>query len=191
MIKSIRLNGNIVEYSLVRNSRSKGIRIIIKSDSSMKVSIPSSINFSFLENFIHEKSKWILDKIKSFKDNTNPAFPIRKTKKEIELEYKMNKNKALDIAKNRLEYFNKFYKFTYKKISIRNQKTRWGSCSRNGNLSFNYKIALIPPILADYVIVHELCHLGQFNHSDRFWDLVEQSIPNWKELRGELRRMKF
>ena len=68
MIKSIRLNGNIVEYSLVRNSRSKRIRIVIKSDSSMKVSIPSSINFSFLENFIHEKSKWILDKIKSFKD---------------------------------------------------------------------------------------------------------------------------
>ncbi len=102
------------------------------------------------------------------------------------------KKAARALAHARLAHFNQFYGFTYQKVFIRNQKTRWGACSAKGNLGFNYRITYLPPQLADYVIVHELCHLGQFNHSPAFWQLVAHVIPDYKAQRRELRtRYRF
>ncbi len=112
----------------------------------------------------------------------------RKLPSKKYLEYK---EKAREIATSRLEYFNQHYKLTYGKVSIRNQKNRWGSCSSRGNLNFNYKIALLPPHLADYVIVHELCHRGQFNHSQKFWDLVGETLSNYEKLVIELKGIRI
>ena len=92
----------------------------------------------------------------------------------------------MKLATERIAHFNKEYGFVFKKISIRNQKTRWGSCSKTGTISFNYKIALLPPQLRDYIIVHELCHVGEMNHSRRFWALVARTIPDYASLRKEL-----
>ncbi|PID51680.1 MAG: metal-dependent hydrolase, partial [Candidatus Moraniibacteriota bacterium] len=72
---------------------------------------------------------------------------------------------------------------------IRNQKTRWGSCGSNGNLHFNCQLLCVRDALIDYVVVHELCHLKEMNHSPRFWDLVAQTMPDYKTLRKELRRV--
>ncbi len=110
--------------------------------------------------------------------------PFRNTRKK----YLKHKEDARFLVESRIIEFNKFYNFSYKKISIRNQKTRWGSCSKSGNLSFNYKIVLLSPKMADYIIVHELCHLGEFNHSRNFWNLVEKTIPDYREIRRALRR---
>lgn len=77
--------------------------------------------------------------------------------------------------------------FKYNKITIRGQKTRWGSCSRRGNLSFNFMLMQFPESVIDYVLVHELCHLKEMNHSEKFWSLVQTIIPNYKELRGKLK----
>jgi predicted metal-dependent hydrolase len=102
--------------------------------------------------------------------------------------YLAYKEQARQIATERLAHFNQFYNFTYGRISIRSQKTRWGSCSKRGNLNFNYRIALLPPHLADYIIVHELCHIGQFNHSRDFWNLVAKADPEYKAHRAELKK---
>lgn len=107
-----------------------------------------------------------------------------KIKSQNYLKYKKD---AEVLVKERLEYFNQFYNFKWGRVAIRNQKTRWGSCSKKGNLNFNYKIALLTPLQADYIIVHELCHLKEFNHSKKFWDLVAQTIPDYKEVRNSLR----
>lgn len=104
-------------------------------------------------------------------------------------EYAQYKNVALKLVLERLEYFNQFYGFTYHKVTIRNQKTRWGSCSKAGNLNFSYRIALLPSCLADYIIVHELCHLGQFNHSQTFWNLVAQQFPDHPKLCKNLKHI--
>lgn len=69
----------------------------------------------------------------------------------------------------------------YKRLTIRDQRTKWGSCSRTGNLSFNWRLILFPPKVLRYVVIHELCHLKQFNHSPRFWQLVEQYDPHFQE----------
>ncbi len=102
-------------------------------------------------------------------------------------EYLENKARVKAFVLDRLEYFNSFYKFKFNRVSVRNQSTRWGSCSRKGNLNFHYKIVLLPEKLADYIIVHELCHLKELNHSKKFWLQVERIIPKYKELRKKLK----
>ena len=102
---------------------------------------------------------------------------------------KNNKEYARSFVKSRIEHFNGFYGFKINRIAIRNQRSRWGSCSKKSNLNFNYKILFLKPELADYLLVHELCHLGEFNHSKRFWALVEKTIPDYAKINKELRGM--
>ena len=78
------------------------------------------------------------------------------------------------------------YNFTLRQIRIRNQKTRWGSCSTSGNISLNYKLMKYRKEVINYVIIHELCHLKEMNHSKKFWKLVEKILPGYKLLRNGL-----
>ena len=105
--------------------------------------------------------------------------------------------RAMAAIPERVRYYAEGLHVTYGRITIRNQKTRWGSCSSKGNLNFNCLLMLAPPEVLDYVVVHELCHRMEMNHSKRFWSLVETVLPDYREqekwLKGEgavlLRRM--
>ncbi len=107
--------------------------------------------------------------------------------------YLANKESARALVHNRIEHFLKYYNSKHGivvgKIAIRNQRSRWGSCSKKGNLNFNYKLVFLTPAQQDYVIVHEICHIKEFNHAKSFWDLVAETIPDWKRLRGEIRKV--
>ena len=105
--------------------------------------------------------------------------------------YLKHKEDARVLINERAEYFSVEYGFKYNRISIRNQKTRWGSCSTKGNLNFNYKIFFLSPEMRDYIIVHELCHLKEFNHSSKFWALVEEITPNYREIRKEIKKKRL
>lgn len=98
------------------------------------------------------------------------------------------KEQVRRFVESRINYFNKFYNFEINRIAIKNIATRWGSCSSKRNLNFNYKIIYLRPELADYLIVHELCHLGEFNHSKKFWAQVAKTIPNYVEINKELKK---
>lgn len=170
------------------NPRTKHIRITITCDGTIKISKPRHIDIPQVEAFILSKADWInhhLDRIKNSptRNATEPQQP-----KLTRRDYLRLKPIAHDLVTKKLALYNQHYHFQYKNISIKNTKTRWGSCSRSCNLNFNYKIALIPERLQDYIVVHELCHLGQFNHSQKFWDLVAETIPDYKlkvrELKG-------
>lgn len=87
----------------------------------------------------------------------------------------------------RVSYYEKIIGVTHNVIHIRDQKTRWGSCSSKGNLNFNWRLMLAPPRVLDYVVVHELCHRKEMNHSKAFWNAVETVLPDYKELRKWLR----
>ncbi len=107
------------------------------------------------------------------------------------INFKTNKEKARQLVLERLDKFLPFYQVKPKKISIRNQRTRWGSCSRQGNLSFNYRLLFLDSKMIDYIIVHEICHLQEFNHSSSFWKLVAKTIPDYSILRRELKLIKI
>lgn len=92
------------------------------------------------------------------------------------------------VIKKRLANINHKLQYNYHTVAIRDQKTRWGSCSTRKTLSFNWRLIMMPPEVLDYVIVHELCHLQEMSHSPRFWSLVESAMPGFREPRGWLRR---
>ena len=114
-----------------------------------------------------------------------------KRKKGTRADYVALKEGARILAENRISHYNKLYKFKINRLSIKNTKSRWGSCSKKGNLNFNYKIAKLPLEMADYVIVHELCHLQEFNHSPKFWKLVSLALPNYKDLRKKFKTISL
>jgi predicted metal-dependent hydrolase len=126
-----------------------------------------------------------------YKQFTNTSIAPVFSKKLGRRDYLKHKESARALVAERVLHFNKIYQHSYNKIAIRNQKTRWGSCSSKGNLNFNYKILFLPEALRDYVIVHELCHLKEFNHSKKFWDLVAVAIPDHSEVRKELKSHGF
>ena len=97
------------------------------------------------------------------------------------------KKEARTKYKERVEHYRKKLGVSYNKISIRDQKTRWGSCSNKGNLNFNWRLIMAPPPILDYIVVHELAHFVHANHGDDFWKLVESVIPDYREKREWLR----
>ena len=99
-------------------------------------------------------------------------------------------NEAKDYLPNRLGHLSKRYGLKFDKISIRSQSTRWGSCSSQDGISLNWTLILLKPELIDYVVIHELMHLVEHNHSSNFWALVEKYCPDWKKLRKELKSVK-
>jgi predicted metal-dependent hydrolase len=140
-----------------------------------------------IQAFLKTKADWILEKLAQVKPLSQSAH----NKKVIFLEHK---EKALKIIQDKVEVLNKVYGFAYGNITIRDQRSRWGSCSKRGDLSFNYRLVLLPERLLGYVVVHELCHLKEFNHSRAFWDLVALGDPDYllhkKELKKEGLRMQ-
>jgi predicted metal-dependent hydrolase len=186
MKKRIELHKKQVEYTLKVSKRARRMRLAVYCDGSFVVTVPAAMKANLIEQFIIRKSQWILEKIEYFKSFSDRIF-IRSGKKDF-LEHK---EAAFILAQERIEYFNRIYRFKFNEINIKNQKTRWGSCSRKGNLNFNFKIAVLPKRLADYIVVHELCHLGEFNHSQKFWKLVAKTIPDYSEIRNELKQNRI
>jgi hypothetical protein len=133
-----------------------------------------------------EKAVWVLSKIKKY--GSAPKVEIRKF---TYWDYYKSRYKAKALARERVAFFNALYKHKVGEIDVRNQKTRWGSCSAKGNLTFNFKILFLPPRARDYIIVHEICHLKEFNHSQKFWDLVAKTIPDYKAIRRAIRSQEI
>lgn len=103
--------------------------------------------------------------------------------------YLTYKEAARALVHRRLSELNAHYGFVYHRVAIKNMTSRWGSCSTKKNLNFNYRIVFLPAHLQDYIIVHELCHLRVFNHSQTFWDLVAEMVPEYKTYRRLLRKV--
>src|SRR5690606_28631236 len=104
--------------------------------------------------------------------------------------FEMHRELARELVHRKVAEWNEKYGFIVEQIRIKSMTSCWGSCSSKGNLSFNYKLLFLPERMIDYVIVHELCHLKEFNHSKKFWKLVEQTIPDHKKIKKELLSVK-
>ncbi|MBN2884861.1 M48 family metallopeptidase [Patescibacteria group bacterium] len=168
-----------------RVRRSRHVRLSLSADGRVLVTRPFWVTEKFAQTFVDQKKEWLYQQLEKLK-----KVPISPLARGTRADYLRYKEKARKIAQERLEYFNQFYQFKYTRLSIRDQKTRWGSCSKSGGLNFNYRLVFLSPELIDYLIVHELCHLKQLNHSPAFWSLVSKQIPDYKKSRQELHNFK-
>lgn len=169
-------------YTFKTSTRARHLSISVHPGGEVVVTVPKHMSAVQADAFVQKKRDWIEKKVKLM-EKYSPQVKMRLSKKEIA----SLKQKARALVEEKLPQFNEHYQYSWNTVAIRGQKTRWGSCSKKGNLNFNYKIALLPENLADYIVVHELCHLGEFNHSERFWGLVAQTIPDYKNRRSELK----
>lgn len=117
-------------------------------------------------------------------------FGTTRKKTVIDKNYLAEKENARALIYKRLAIFARICGVKYTRVAIRNQKSRWGSCSSKGGLNFNYKLAFLPVCLLDYVIVHELSHLKEMNHGPRFWRAVEEVLPGYRNNIRDLRELE-
>lgn len=181
MKKTIALPNQKITYQVRKSKRAKRLRIAVYCDTSVVMTVPMGFNLDKAEMYLKKKVDWILDQIEFFKKFRN--FGWTKTDHK---HYLKHKEQALELIKKKVDYWNKIFNFSYNIINIKKQKTRWGSCSKKRNLNFNYKVVFLPDEQVDYLVVHELCHLKEFNHSKRFWQLVERAIPDHRKLKKAL-----
>ena len=172
-------------YTLRENARAKRVSITVRPDGSVFVSKPRWASEREVEGFVARSAAWIA-RAKARFEGLPKTSRIETSRKE----YKRYKQAALDFVERRIRHFNAHYHLHYRKLFIRNQKSRWGSCSHIGNLAFNYRLLFLPQHLADYIIVHELCHLRHMNHSRAFWAAVAETIPDHLACRKELRKLE-
>lgn len=171
-------------YKIVVSNRAKRLRIAVYPDDSVVVTQPRQMSHERVEAFVEAKQGWIQSKIQTVGRITSPD--LRNTN---QMHFLLNRSAARQLVKAKLEQWNAVYQFDYGFFSIKKMKTRWGSCSANGTMSFNYKILFLPEDLQDFVIIHELCHLRERNHDDSFWRLVGLAKPQFRELHQELRNI--
>ena len=174
-----------MKVTVIRSNR-KTVAIQVNSDLSVTVRAPRSVSEKDIEEILKKKEAWISKHIEKIKE-TKERFEAEPTEKLTREKVIALADEALKVIPERVEYFAKVIGVTYGKITVRNQKTRWGSCSSKGNLNFNCLLMLAPPEVLDYVVVHELCHRKQMNHSKAFWLEVAKVLPHYKEVRKWLK----
>lgn len=167
-----------MEYELIRSKR-KTLAIEIKSDGRVVVRAPMRMPKRDIERFLSEKSDWIRKSrakvlAKQAQEQADPISALTDT------QLRNLKKRASVVIPERVAHFAPLVGVDYGNITIRSQKTRWGSCSSKGNLNFNCLLLLAPPEVLDYVVVHELCHRKHMNHSPRFWAEVARVMPDYK-----------
>lgn len=168
----------------VTRSRRKSISIAVHSGNRVAVKAPYRISERELRSVLEEKKDWIrrqMEKLSRIEEESVRAGYLTAA------ELQQLAERALEVLPERAKWYAERIGVSYGRITIRNQKTCWGSCSQKGNLNFNCLLMLAPPEIADYVVVHELCHRLEMNHSKRFWELVEKELPDYRERRRWLK----
>lgn len=165
-----------------KSRRAKRLNITIRPFRGVRVAVPHGVSFAEAENFVHFKTGWIQKHLakmqeaelqqKEFIENSKPIDKAHAKKKLI----------------NRLNELAEEHGFTYNRVFIKNQKSRWGSCSAKNNINLNMKLVYLPDELMDYVIMHEAVHLKVKNHSKKFWKELDKLVGNAKAKDKELRK---
>ncbi len=172
----------MLEYELVRSKR-KTLALYVRRDGRIEVRAPLRTSRAYIDDFVLKKRDWI--------DSTRNKLQARQTAKKVvritakeEARYKKQAKAYLEM---KCVHFSRIMGLSPGDVKINSAKTRWGSCNRKGGINFTYRLLFVPEELLDYVVVHEMAHLKEMNHSGRFWSVVEQTMPDYKARRKRLR----
>ena len=174
----------MMEIKVIR-SRRKTMAMQIRPDGSVLVRAPRFMPQWVIRSFVESRRGWIQNQLKK----QEAEQELREATEPLsERELKALSESARRDLTQRCAFWAERVGVTYGRISIRHQRTRWGSCSSKGNLNFNCLLMLAPESVRDYVVVHELCHRKYMNHSPAFWHTVEQAIPDWRSAKAWLKQ---
>ena len=160
--------------------------IYVRPDGSVEVRAPLRAKRDFIEAFIREKEDWIR--------NTQRKMAERREQRQVialsPAEVRATKKKAKEYLTRRCEHFAPRMGVDFQSVKVNSARTRWGSCTSEGNLNFTYRLIFAEPELIDYIVVHELAHRREMNHSPRFWAVVEATLPDYRKHRAALREFQ-
>lgn len=169
-------------YTVIRSSR-KTIALEITRDGKLLVRCSYRTSQEYIDAFVRDKLGWI--------EKHMPAKPNEPVSRFTQAQIREFANTTKALVPPRLELFAKQLGVRFNRVTIRAQHSRWGSCCKHKdgvyNLNFNCLLALVPPEVLDYVVVHELCHIREMNHSKAFWQLVGKILPDYKSHKKWLR----
>jgi predicted metal-dependent hydrolase len=168
--------------SFRRSRKARRIIIYVNAQQGVHVSVPVDKPLHRAVAFVESRKVWIQHQLHRMERNKGTTIQIPEFSSEGE------RLQAGQILRKRLDNLAKKYDFSYNRIYIRNQKTRWGSCSSKNNISLNSKLAHLPERLIEYVLLHELVHLRYRNHGKNFWKELESLLPDAQIRAAELRR---
>ncbi|MFC1951488.1 M48 family metallopeptidase [Chloroflexota bacterium] len=164
-----------------RSKRAKHVNISVKPFRGVRVAVPYRVSFNKAEEFVHSKIDWIkmqLEKMEQYEREYNFTSGVNDN---------VDKTRAKSMLTGRLKYLAEKYGFTYNKVFIRNQRTKWGSCSSKNNINLNIKLIKLPDELINYVILHELMHTYKEDHGKAFWAEMDKIVGDGKKMALRLR----
>lgn len=173
-----------VTIEIIRSAR-KTMSLEVTKEGRVLVRAPYRMPEARIRAFVEEKKEWLgrnVAKMEQRRQMKEQTAAITEEQRRAGIE------KARARIAERAAYYAPILGVTYGRITIRDQKTRWGSCSGRGNLNFTWKLILTPSEVLDYVVVHELCHRLEMNHSERFWNHVRSVLPDYQERRAWLKK---
>jgi predicted metal-dependent hydrolase len=213
----ITLGNQVVSYSLKRSPRARLIWLQIHSDKGLSITVPRHYNLDELPAYLVSKSRWILRHLSGrqtqlpLSETDTSAFqlpvhyqglPLQLSGENHNMTYRLPdgstadqdtvfiwlRQQSLVVIPSKVQQYSHKIGVSFNKICIRDQKTRWGSCSQVGNLNFNWRLIMAPEPVLNYVVIHELCHIKRMSHGKSFWNIVAKYCPEWKEMRRWLNK---
>ena len=172
------------EYQVIRSAR-KTMTLEVRRDGNVIVRAPLRTGLPRIKRFVNQKQEWVLgclERTKEYREQKPLSADLSESKRNVYI------RKAKETITKRVSYFARLMGVSYRNITIREQKTRWGSCAANGNLNFNWRLVLAPREVLDYVVIHELAHRREMNHSAAFWRIVEAEMPDYRKYRDWLKK---
>lgn len=169
-----------LDYKIKRMKR-KSVALYVLKDGTLEVRAPHRVSETFINDFVTQKKDWVI-KVKN-KQSNYVALPEINAKdcEKLRFETSIKANSYLSQFSGKLPV----------KVNIRKQKSVWGTCNKNGTISINLLSCLLPDYLFEYIMIHELCHLIELNHSPKFWTLVSSYLPDWKTRRTALKNFRI
>lgn len=186
MIRPTVPNEHGIAYAVRTSRRARYMRLTVSHDGAVTVTLPFGASLNHAERFVADHVNWLVRKITQMRSSGYTPY-LRRSRADY-LRYKEQaRETAVDIATRLRATFG----LRFRSISIRDQRTRWGSCSRRGDVSLNYRLVFLPERTQEYLIAHELCHVLEFNHSTAFWRVVADVIPDFRDHRKALRAYRL
>jgi predicted metal-dependent hydrolase len=173
-----------LEYTLRKRRGQKRMTLSVHESGRVTLTVPRWVTQKAAHAFVEERSQWIRTSLQSL------VSGVTVDPQEARNQYLKHKEDARELVLKRLSELNQQYNYVYNRVSIRMNSSRWGSCNSKGNLSFDFRILFLPPELQEYLLVHELCHLKEMNHSPRFWALVAHAVPDYKQRQQALHSLQ-